>query len=65
MVVLDFNPSIQAAEAGASLWIGGQPGLHKEYHASQSCMGDAVSKNKEKKSLTEKVFKLEDEKPSG
>jgi hypothetical protein len=30
-----FDSSIQEAEAGRSLWVWGQPGLHSEFQVSQ------------------------------
>lgn len=39
MVVHNFNLSIQQTEAGISLLIGGQPGLHNEFQASQGLDG--------------------------
>lgn len=35
MVVQSFNLSTQEAEAGESLWVQGQPGLHSEFLDSQ------------------------------
>lgn len=40
-----FNPSIQKVEAGRSLGIGSQPGLHKKVQDNQ-CSADTLSHNK-------------------
>lgn len=36
MMAHTFNPSYQETEAGSSLWIQVQPGLHSEFLASKS-----------------------------
>ena len=51
-----FNRSTWEAEAGWSLWVWGQPGLHSEFQDSQSYLGDPVliNKTKQKKITTTK-----------
>lgn len=44
MVVHFFNPSIWEVEAGISLWVWGQPGIHSEI---QTRKGHKVRKTKE------------------
>ena len=39
-----FNPSAREAEAGGSLWIEGQPGLHSEFRDSQGYLVNLVSR---------------------
>jgi hypothetical protein len=46
VVANPFNPSVQEAEAGGSLRVRSQPGLHSEFQASQGYNSETVSENK-------------------
>ena len=48
-VVHTFNPSTQEAEAGGSLWVQDQPGLHSEFQDSQGCYTEKSCLEKKKK----------------
>jgi hypothetical protein len=51
VVVCIFNPSTHEAEAGGSLWVLGQPGLHNELQGSQNYTLRPHLNNKQKISL--------------
>ena len=47
MMAHTFNPSTLEAEAGGSLWVQGQPGLHSEFQEESGLYRkNPVSKNK-------------------
>ena len=49
MVAHSFDPNTQDAEAGRSLFIRDQPGLHAQFHNSQGYIVKAYLKNKNPK----------------
>ena len=53
-----FDPSIQEAEAGGSLCVGGQPNLHREFQDTQGYMEKpCLKKPKKKKKKKKKKLK--------
>ena len=47
-----FNPSTLEAEAGESLWVQGQPGLHSEFQDSLGYTEKPCLKTKQNKTKT-------------
>ena len=59
-VVHAFNPSIQDAETGGSLWVQGQPGLQSQFQDSpgytkKSCLKSKGKQNKNKQTSKNQI----------